>query len=74
MIIRGEVEAMPPVKSEKRQFLVHLEPSLIQRTKILAVTRGTTASAVVQQALTELIERIAKESEHLAAGRQGRRQ
>ena len=74
MIIRGEVEAMPPVKSEKRQFLVHLEPSLIQRTNILAVTRGTTASAVVQQALTELIERIAKEPEHLAAGREGRRQ
>jgi len=65
---------MPAAKSEKRQFLVHLEPSLIQRTKILAVTRGTTASAVVQQALTELIERIAKEPEHPAAGREGRRQ
>jgi hypothetical protein len=65
---------MPTAKSEKRQFLVHLEPSLIQRTKILAVTRGTTASAVVQQALTELIERIAKEPEHPAAGRAGRRQ
>jgi hypothetical protein len=62
--------AMP----EKWQCLVHLEPSLIQRTKSLAVTRGTTALAVVHQALTELIERIAKESEHLAAGRQGRRQ
>jgi hypothetical protein len=42
---------MPTAKPEKRQFLVHLEPSLIQRTKIIAVTQGTTASPVVQQSL-----------------------
>jgi predicted transcriptional regulator len=65
---------MQSAKSEKRQFLVHLEPSLIQRTKILAVTRGTTASALVQQALIELIERIAQEPEHVAAGLEGQRQ
>lgn len=64
---------MPTAKPEKRQFLVHLEPSLIQRTKILAVTQGTTASAVVQQALTELIERISKEPKHPTAAREGRR-
>ena len=64
---------MPTAKPEKRQFLVHLEPSLIQRTKILAVTQGTTASAVVQQALTELIERISEEAKHPTALREGRR-
>lgn len=65
---------MSPEKTEKRQFLVHLEPSLIQRTKILAVTRGTTASALVQQALTELIERTAKETESPVNEHEGRRQ
>lgn len=65
---------MPAAKSEKRQLPVHLEPSLIQRTKILAVKRGTTASAVVQQALKEMIERIAKEPKHPAAARQGGRE
>ena len=65
---------MQSAKSEKKQFLVHLEPSLIQRTKILAVTRGTTASALVQQALTELIERIAQEPKHVTAGLEGQRQ
>jgi hypothetical protein len=73
VIIRGECEAMQSAKSEKKQFLVHLEPSLIQRTKILAVRRGTTASALVQQALTELIERIAQEPEHVAADLEGQR-
>ena len=62
---------MAAPKAVKRQFLVHLEPSLIQRTKILAVTRGTTASAVVQQALTELINRIADEPERLTVAREG---
>jgi hypothetical protein len=73
VIIHGEVDSMPTAKPEKRQFLVHLEPSLIQRTKILAVTRGTTASAVVQQALTELIERISEEPKHPSAAREGHR-
>jgi hypothetical protein len=65
---------METEKFEKGQSLAHLEPSLIQRTKILAVRRGTTSSAVVQQPLTELIERIVKEPEHPAAGREGRSQ
>ena len=67
------IKTVTPVKTEKRQFLVHLEPSLIQRTKILAVTQGTTASAVVQQALTELIERIGKDPANLSSDQEVRR-
>ena len=63
---------MRAAKTEKRQFLVHLEPSLIQRTKILALKRGTTASAVVQQALMELIETIAEEPEQSSASGEAR--
>jgi hypothetical protein len=74
VIIRGKVESMPAAKPDKRQFLVHLEPSLIQTTKIIAVTRGTTAPAVVQQALTELIESIPKEPQRPAFARRGRSQ
>jgi hypothetical protein len=63
---------MHAAKPQKKQFLVHLEPSLIQQTKILALMWGTTASAVVQQALTELIERIPAEPENPIAAREGR--
>lgn len=64
---------MRAVRHEKRQFLVHLAPSLIERTKILAVRRGTTASALVQQALTEFIERTAEEPQRPTAPREGRK-
>jgi hypothetical protein len=64
---------MPIAKPQKRQFLMHLEPSLIQRTTILAVTRGTKASAVVQQALAELIDRISEEPKCLTDAREGQR-
>lgn len=63
---------MPAAKPEKRHFLVHFEPSFIWRTTILAVTRGMTASVVVQQALAGLIDRIAEEPEHPTASREGR--
>lgn len=36
---------------EKRQFLVVIDAEIIQRTKILAIERGVTASSLVQQAL-----------------------
>jgi hypothetical protein len=65
---------MTAAKPEKRRLLLHLEPSLIQRSKILAVKQGTTASAVVRQALAELIERTTSERKHLAAAREGRRE
>jgi ribbon-helix-helix CopG family protein len=35
----------------KRQFLVHLDPDLIRRIKILAIDRNVTASSLVQEAL-----------------------
>ena len=72
MIIRGKVDSMPEAKPDKRQFLVHLEPSLTQTTKIIAVTRGTTASAVARQALKELIERIPQEDQRLTFARRSR--
>ena len=37
--------------SGKRQFLVHIDASLIRRVKILAIDRNVTASSVVQEAL-----------------------
>jgi len=36
---------------EKRQFLVHIDAALVRRVKILALDRGTTASALVQEAI-----------------------
>ena len=35
----------------KRQFLVHLDDSLIRRIKILAINRNVSASSLVQEAL-----------------------
>jgi hypothetical protein len=35
----------------KRQFLVHLDASLIRRIKILAIDRNVSASSLVQEAL-----------------------
>jgi hypothetical protein len=35
----------------KRQFLVHLDASLIRRIKILAIERNVSASSLVQEAL-----------------------
>jgi hypothetical protein len=35
----------------KRQFLVHLDASLIRRIKILAINRNVSASSLVQEAL-----------------------
>ena len=43
--------------SEKRQFLVHIDIDLIQRTKILAIERRVTASSLVQAALAEFLNR-----------------
>ena len=35
----------------KRQFLVHIEASLIRRIKVLAIDRNVSASSLVQEAL-----------------------
>jgi hypothetical protein len=35
----------------KRQFLVHLDATLIRRIKILAIDRNVSASSLVQEAL-----------------------
>jgi hypothetical protein len=35
----------------KRQFLVHLDASLIRRIKVLAIDRNVSASSLVQEAL-----------------------
>ena len=38
-----------------RQFLVHIDPTLIRRVKILALDRNTSASKVVQEALIAFV-------------------
>jgi ribbon-helix-helix CopG family protein len=35
----------------KRQFLVHIDASLIRRIKVLAIDRNVSASSLVQEAL-----------------------
>lgn len=45
------------VTADRRQFLVHIDAELIRRTKILAIELDTTASSIVQQALTEFFAR-----------------
>jgi hypothetical protein len=35
----------------KRQFLVHLDPTMIRRIKVLAIDRNVSASSLVQEAL-----------------------
>ena len=50
----GEVPDEGPAK---RQFLSRLNPDLIRRTKMFALLRGTTASAVVEQALADFLAR-----------------
>lgn len=39
----------------KRQFLSRLDPDLIRRTKMFALLRGLTASAVVERALADFL-------------------
>lgn len=41
----------------KRQFLVHIDSTLIRRVKILALDRGVSASSLVQQSLEEFLAR-----------------
>jgi hypothetical protein len=38
-----------------RQFLVHIDPDLIKRVKILAIDRNVTASRLVQEALSAFL-------------------
>ena len=45
------------VAGARRQFLVHLDPDMIRRVKILAIERGVTASSLVAEAMTEFFAR-----------------
>lgn len=56
MVEVAGTDGSPP---EKRQFLVVIDAEIIRRTKILAIERGVTASAVVQQALVDFLRREA---------------
>ena len=38
-------------KAQKRQFLVHIDPDLKRRVKLLAVERDATVSSIGQEAL-----------------------
>ncbi len=51
---------MTPASSGKRQFLVHLNPDLIHRVKILAIERNVSASSLVQEALLAWLESLEK--------------
>lgn len=48
-------EDWPDEGQTKRQFLSRLDPDLIRRTKMFALLHGTTASAVVERALTDFL-------------------
>lgn len=43
--------------AERKQFLVHIDPDLIRRVKILAIHRQVSASSLVQEAIIELLAR-----------------
>jgi hypothetical protein len=54
MAIGGQVSAERATRKlggGKRQFLVHLDATLIRRIKILAIDRNVSASSLVQEAL-----------------------
>lgn len=60
---RTQAEERP----DRRQFLVHIDADLIRRIKILAITRDSTASGLVEAALTEFLDRNSEASAPAAA-------
>ena len=49
----------PAARLGKRQFLVHIDASLIRRIKVLAIDRNVSASSLVQEALLAYLPPVA---------------
>jgi hypothetical protein len=59
--VSGKNAATKTVR-DKRQFLVHLDVTLIRRIKILAIDRNVSASSLVQEALLAFLAGCGKSS------------
>ncbi|WP_354201489.1 hypothetical protein [Bradyrhizobium sp. JR4.1] len=53
----GRPGRKPPTGGPKKQLLTSLDPEIIKRVKSAAALRDTTASAVMEQAAVEWLER-----------------
>jgi hypothetical protein len=49
-----------PAEGEKRQFLTTMDPDVIKAVKLAAIEEDTTASAILERAAKEWLERRRK--------------